>query len=159
MSSSILVSRQIEGPPFYDGIGPALPIPSSVTSDNSPGSTTSMDCDSKSKDDKPDYNNIGATGVQLTTADQNSNSTTTNVNKNSNSTTTTAGLPIVARRRFHRPMRRGEVLNIFERRDGPSKTTTSSKPITVSDVLVHYLKQRAASRKRATRPRTSRRAN
>ena len=53
------------------------------------------------------------------------------------------------------PMRRGtSPLSIFERDDTSGKKT----PITIGAVL-DYLRQRSGSRKRAMRPRTSRRAN
>jgi hypothetical protein len=44
--------------------------------------------------------------------------------------------------------------SIFERDDPPRVTTR--EPITVGDIVANYMKQRAASRKRAMRPKTSR---
>jgi hypothetical protein len=78
-------------------------------------------------------------------------------------TTPLAGPGLLAtgatRRDFRSPMRRGSKVpktpSISER-DDPSATSGSNKPITVGDVVAHYLKQGAASRKCAMRTKTSR---
>jgi hypothetical protein len=109
---------------------------------------TTMDCDHKSKSDskstsKDDINNP-ATPLRFP-------------DTMTPTPTTSTGLPTISRRRFRSPMKRdGKVSpSIFER-DDPHSTR---EPITVGDIVADYLKRRAATRKRAMRPKTSRGAN
>ena len=128
------------------GIGPV--VTPQVLNDDSTKST--MDCDSKDKDkDKKKDSEKTVYGVPISEL---------NLTPTSSSVTTSTGpAPAVARRHFRSPMRRSgrDSPNIFERDDAPT-TAASGNPITVADVLRNYLQQRAASRKRAMSPKTSR---
>ncbi|KAF8495777.1 hypothetical protein F5888DRAFT_539797 [Russula emetica] len=144
LSSSILTGRQQPSP---DEIGPITPVGFGLVSP--PGnsgppsqSSTTMDCD----DDKHKHHD-------KTDNDQNSASPTI-ANMNLEPTPTGPG-PAIARRRFRSPTRRDRKPSIFERDDAPT-TGASTPPITVGDIINHYLGQRAAARKRAQSPRTSR---
>jgi hypothetical protein len=68
--------------------------------------------------------------------------------------TSTGVLPAIAKRRFHGHKKVKP--SIFERDDPSASSDSTKKPITVGDIVANYLQQRAASRKRASRPRTSR---
>ncbi|KAF8495776.1 hypothetical protein F5888DRAFT_1804747 [Russula emetica] len=143
LSSPVLMGRQQPpAPGFSNGPGPALDlIPTSDGGPSSPSST--MDCEDKSKHHDHDKNN------------DNQDSPTT-VNQIQSQTAVTPGLgPAIARRRFRSPMRRDNKPSIFERDNAPT-TGAPSNSITVSDVINYYLGQKAAARKRAQSPRTSR---
>jgi hypothetical protein len=162
LSSSNLMGRQISYP-----IGPIVvpeptsgpptssPPTSSPPTSGPPSHDSTMDCESKSKSQKDDgktnVEQYDYTGVSLP------------VNSNPNPTSTAPGpgpAPVIARRRFRSPMRRdrGDRPSIFER-DDASSTAASENPITVGDIIESYLRQRAAARKRAPSPRTSRNFN
>ena len=132
------------------GLNPAIfDLPSDVSDSTGPSHDSTTDCDSKDKSHKDDGK---------THDDQNS-TTTVNPNPDSNPTTTTTATgpaPAIARRHSRRPMGRGSKNSpsIFERDEEPA--TPSGNPITVGDILNTYLNQRAAARKRAPRPRTTR---
>jgi len=135
----------------YWGVGGAVDSVGPQTYSHASGKdSTPPDCGSKSKsrphsDDKSDSQGNspydgGATAVTGTTA----------------TPTNTGPGPAIARRHFRSRMRRDSKASpsILER-DDPA-TVASKNPITVEDLLDHLIGQRAASRKRAERPRTSR---
>ena len=134
----------------YWGVGPALPPSYQTDSHPSGKDSTPPDCGSKSKppphsDDKSDSKGnsphvTGATPVTDTTAKPTNNGPG----------------PAIARRHFRGRMRRDSKASpSILGRDDPA-TIASNNPITVGDIVDHLIRKRAASRKRAERPRTSR---
>jgi hypothetical protein len=164
-SSSILMGRQQQQtppqlPPDWGmGIGPEVflpppgPPPGNTDSNGPSHDSTTMDCDPKDKSHKGDGKTNDDQQPTTIQPDPDANPTTT-------TTTATGPAPAIARRRFRRPMRRDSVnaRSIFER-DGAPNTVASGNPITVSDILKSYMKPKAATRKRAPSPRTTRNFN
>ena len=156
--SSIPVDKSVDN---YWGVGPAISVvgPSYQTGSHSyqTGShpsgkdSTPPDCGSKSKPpphsgDKSDSKGnspdvTGATPVIATAAPLKTN---------------TGPGPAIARRHFRDRMRRNNKASpSILGRDDPA-TIASNNPITFGDIVDHLIRKRAASRKRAERPRTSR---
>ena len=105
-----------------------------------------MDCGPNSKSDSKSTS-LGNMG---------SDPTIVSIPKNYNypTPTSTGVLPAIAKRRFHG--HKAVKPSIFERDDPSASSDPTENPITVGDIVARYLQQRAASRKRASRPRTSR---
>ena len=132
-------------PPGLGMTDPMFIIPTSDGPDsNGPSGDSTMDCDSKPKSHKDD---------SKTHDDKNSTPTADPSSYQGPTATTTGPTPAIARRRFPRPMRRdkNDSPSIFERDEADS-----GNPITVGDIVKSYLNQRAAARKRAPSPRTTR---
>ena len=72
----------------------------------------------------------------------------------------TPDLPTIARRRIRGSTSRHSTKtpSIFER-DDPSTANMSNNHNRIADAVANYLKERAASRKRAMKPKTSRETN
>jgi hypothetical protein len=160
LSSSILTGRQTinlgalgpgpeAGPGLEAGPGPE------VFPDDLP--TTTMDCDPEDK---------GRHHKDDNHKDDHDNSNNNNVNGNNPNNFVYANLatpvlPTIARRRIRGSTsrhRKPKTPSIFER-DDPSTTKVSNNHDRIADAVVNYLKQRAASRKRAMKPKTSRGTN
>ena len=148
LSSSIHMDRRMVWTGESRGTGPEY-IPPKTASSSQPADNGSPppDCGSMpSKDDKSDSKAkdtllvSGATPIIATAAP----------------TKTSTGPGPAARRHFRGSMRRDSKASpSILGRDDPA-TIASNNPITVGDIVDHLIRQRAASRKRAERPRTSR---